>query len=42
VQGSPAETLYGRIGYTRVGVIPEFARLDADTMAATVIFYRLL
>jgi acetyltransferase len=42
VLGSTAEALYQRIGYTRVGAIPEFARLDADTMAATVIFYRLL
>ncbi len=42
VADSPAETLYGRIGYTRVGAIPEFARLDAESMAATGIFYRLL
>jgi GNAT superfamily N-acetyltransferase len=42
VRGSTAETLYGRIGYTRVGVIPQFARLDAETMCDTVYFYRLL
>jgi ribosomal protein S18 acetylase RimI-like enzyme len=38
--GDAAERLYTRIGYTRVGVIPKFARSSADSLDATVIFYR--
>ena len=41
-QASPAESFYPRCGYTRVGVIPEFA-LGADlSPITTVIFYKLL
>jgi ribosomal protein S18 acetylase RimI-like enzyme len=38
--GDAAERLYTRIGYTRVGVIPKFARSSAGSLDATVIFYR--
>ena len=41
-QGCPAERLYERCGYTRVGVIPQFA-LNADrALISTVVFYKLL
>lgn len=41
-QGCPAESLYERCGYTRAGVIPQFA-LDADrSLISTVVFYKLL
>jgi ribosomal protein S18 acetylase RimI-like enzyme len=38
--GDAAERLYTRIGYTRVGVIPKFARSSAGSLDATVILYR--
>jgi acetyltransferase len=38
--GDDAERLYTRIGYTRVGIIPKFARSSAESLDATVIFYR--
>jgi GNAT superfamily N-acetyltransferase len=41
-QGSTAERLYERCGYTRAGVIPQFA-LGADgALITTVVFYKLL
>ena len=38
--GDDAERLYTRMGYLRVGVIPQFARGSTGTLDATVIFYR--
>ncbi|MGH8071595.1 MAG: GNAT family N-acetyltransferase [Candidatus Entotheonellia bacterium] len=38
--GDDAERLYARMGYLRVGVIPQFARSSSGTLDATVIFYR--
>ncbi len=41
-QGSAAERLYEKCGYTRSGVIPRFA-LGADgSLITTVVFYKLL
>jgi GNAT superfamily N-acetyltransferase len=39
--GGPAERLYERLGWVRVGAIPDYA-IDADRQArhATVVFYR--
>jgi ribosomal protein S18 acetylase RimI-like enzyme len=41
-RGDVAEQLYTNFGYTRVGVIPNFARSAAGTLEDTVFFYRLL
>ena len=41
-QGSPAESLYERCGYTRAGVIPQYARSAEGSFISTVVFYRLL
>lgn len=41
-QGSAAESLYGNCGYTRAGVIPQFALTTDRSLIATVVFYRLL
>lgn len=41
-QGSPAESLYESCGYTRAGVIPQYARSAEGSFISTVIFYRLL
>jgi GNAT superfamily N-acetyltransferase len=38
--GDAAERLYARMGYRRVGVIPNFALSSAGTLDTTVIFYR--
>jgi acetyltransferase len=38
--GDDAERLYSRMGYLRVGVIPQFARSSTGTLDATVIFNR--
>jgi acetyltransferase len=38
--GDDAERLYTRMGYLRVGVIPQFARGSSGTLDATVLFYR--
>ncbi|MBD0326810.1 MAG: GNAT family N-acetyltransferase [Pyrinomonadaceae bacterium] len=41
-QGSIAEELYEKCGYTRVGLIPRYA-LSADySLISTVVFYKLL
>ena len=41
-QGSVAEKLYEKFGYTRSGVIPHYA-LNADgSLITTVVFYKLL
>ena len=41
-QGCPAERLYERCGYTRVGVIPQFALNTERTPISTVVFYKLI
>lgn len=41
-RGDTAEQIYERHGYTRVGVIPKYARSADGTLADTVLFYRLL
>jgi acetyltransferase len=38
--GDDAERLYTRMGYLRVGIIPQFARSSSGSLDATVIFYR--
>ncbi len=38
--GDAAESLYTKLGYTRVGVIPRYARSAAGTLDATVYFYK--
>lgn len=40
--GDPAERLYVGCGWTRAGVIPEYAQRADGTRDATVIYYRLL
>jgi ribosomal protein S18 acetylase RimI-like enzyme len=39
-QGSDAERLYRRAGYSEAGVIPHFAATTAGPLIATVIFYK--
>lgn len=41
-QGSVAEKLYQRCGYTRAGVIPQYARSADYSFISTVVFYKLL
>jgi len=41
-RGDAAERLYAHLGYTRVGVIPRYARSAAGTLDDTVYFYREL
>jgi acetyltransferase len=41
-QGSVAEALYAKCGYTRAGVIPQFARNTDGSLHPTVVFYKLL
>ncbi|MEP7293786.1 MAG: GNAT family N-acetyltransferase [Chloroflexota bacterium] len=42
-QGSGAEKLYEQIGYTRVGVFPQFAlNSDGSAFISAVFFYKLL
>ena len=40
--GDDAERLYTRVGYTRVGVIPDFAANSSGGYSATVFFYKHL
>lgn len=42
VAGSPAERLYARLGWTRVGVIPNFARMPDGAPTDATVFYREL
>ena len=42
VTGGAAESLYAKLGWTRVGVIPDFALMPDGAMAATTIFYKAL
>jgi ribosomal protein S18 acetylase RimI-like enzyme len=41
-QGSIAERLYEKCGYTRAGVIPEYARSVDGSLITTVVFYKLI
>jgi GNAT superfamily N-acetyltransferase len=41
-QGSVAERLYAKCGYTRAGVIPQYARAADGSLISTVVFYKLL
>jgi GNAT superfamily N-acetyltransferase len=41
-QGSVAESLYESCGYTRAGVIPQYALTVEGSLISTVVFYRLL
>jgi GNAT superfamily N-acetyltransferase len=42
VTGDPAERLYGRLGWTRVGVIPNYALYPDGRPCATTVFYKAL
>ena len=42
VTGSDAERLYARLGWTRVGEIPDFALLSHGGLWGTVVFYKKL
>ncbi|HEY0377898.1 MAG TPA: GNAT family N-acetyltransferase [Pyrinomonadaceae bacterium] len=41
-QGSVAERLYEKCGYTRSGVIPDYALSAEGSLITTVVFYKLL
>ena len=41
-QGSAAEQLYMKCGYTRAGVIPQYARSADGSMCTTVVFYKVI
>jgi ribosomal protein S18 acetylase RimI-like enzyme len=41
-EGDPSETLYARCGYTRVGVIPRYARSVTGALDGTVYYYKHL
>jgi ribosomal protein S18 acetylase RimI-like enzyme len=41
-QGSVAEWLYARHGYTRAGEIPQYAEVADGSLITTVLFYRVL
>lgn len=40
VTGGDAEGLYGRLGWRRVGVIPDYALLPKGGLVGTTVFYR--
>ncbi len=40
--GDPSEQLYANLGYTRAGVIPEYARSANGALHTTVFMYKLL
>jgi GNAT superfamily N-acetyltransferase len=42
LQGAGSELLYQGLGYTAVGAIPQFARVPDGSLAATVVYYKLL
>ena len=42
VTGSDAERLYGRLGWTRVGVVPGYALMPDGRPCDTTIFYKTL
>lgn len=41
-EGDPSELLYQKLGYQRVGTIPQYARSADGTLAGTVFYYKLL
>ena len=41
-QGDPSELLYQKLGYTKAGAIPSFARSASGALDATVFYYREL
>lgn len=42
LQGAGSEHLYQALGYVAVGAIPQFARVPDGSLAATVVYYKLL
>ena len=42
VPGTPAERLYARLGWTRVGVIPDYALWPEGGLCDTMVFYKKL
>ena len=42
VTGGAAEALYAKRGWTRVGVIPDYALMPDGAMSATTVFYKVL
>ncbi|WP_309645613.1 GNAT family N-acetyltransferase [Phenylobacterium sp.] len=42
VEGEAGERLYTRLGWVRVGVIPDYALLPDGTPCGTVVFYKVL
>jgi hypothetical protein len=42
VTGGDAERLYERLGWIRVGVVPEYALMPAGGFCSTTFFYRRL
>jgi acetyltransferase len=41
-EGDPSERLYIKLGYTRAGTIPEYARSSDGSLHTTVFMYKLL
>ncbi|MBI5945591.1 MAG: GNAT family N-acetyltransferase [Chloroflexi bacterium] len=41
-EGDPSEHLYSKLGYTRAGAIPEYARSADGNLHSTVVMYKLL
>ncbi|MBC7878415.1 MAG: GNAT family N-acetyltransferase [Anaerolineales bacterium] len=41
-EGDPSERLYSKLGYTRAGTIPEYARSTDGSLHSTVFMYKLL
>lgn len=41
-EGDKAEQLYNKLGYVKVGIIPEFALSSEGTYDGTVLFYKLI
>lgn len=41
-EGTAGERLYVRLGYRTAGVIPDYARLDADRFSGTTVMYKQL
>jgi hypothetical protein len=42
VTGGAAEQLYEKRGWTRVGVIPDYALMPDGALCATTVFYKAL